>query len=136
VFHTRTLSILGDVLRIALPKDADEGPSFGDLAEVRDEQGQVVKLDEDAASLQVFTGAKGLTTSAKVRFRGHPPDVVYSNNILGRVFGSHGAPMGGGPALGTERRIAFIATVHAALRSGRQTTLAQGGRATRRRLAG
>src|SRR5215470_14981090 len=96
VFHTRTLSILGDVLRIALPKDADEGPSFGDLAEVRDEQGrpriaQVVKLDEDAASLQVFTGAKGLTTSAKVRFRGHFPDVVYPNNIL--VFGSDGAPM-------------------------------------------
>jgi len=82
VFHARTLSILGDALRIALPKDADEGPSFGDLAEVRDKQGrpriaQVVKLDEDAASLQVFTGAKGLTTSAKVRFLGHPPDVVY-----------------------------------------------------------
>jgi hypothetical protein len=78
LFHTRTLSIVGDVLRIALPKDADEGPSFGDLAEIRDEHGrpriaQVVKLDEDAASLQVFAGAKGLTTSAKVRFLGHPP---------------------------------------------------------------
>jgi V/A-type H+-transporting ATPase subunit B len=112
VFHMRTLSIVGAVLRIALPKDADEGPSFGDLAEVRDEQGrpriaQVVKLDEDAASLQVFTGAKGLTTNAKVRFLGHPPDAVYSANILGRVFGSDGAPMDGGPALSADRRIAL-----------------------------
>jgi V/A-type H+-transporting ATPase subunit B len=112
LFHTRTLSIVGDVLRIALPKDADEGPSFGDLAEIRDEHGrpriaQVVKLDEDAASLQVFAGAKGLTTSAKVRFLGHPPDVVFSANILGRVFGSDGAPMDDGPALTTDPRIAI-----------------------------
>ena len=48
VFYTRTLSIVGDVLRIALPKDADEGPSFGDLAEVRDEQRRprIAQVDE------------------------------------------------------------------------------------------
>ena len=39
LFHTRTLSIIGDILRIALPKSQGEGPSFGDLAEVRDEDG-------------------------------------------------------------------------------------------------
>jgi V/A-type H+-transporting ATPase subunit B len=96
LFHTRTLSIIGDVLRIALPKSAGDSPSFGDLAEARDERGgvriaQVVKLDDEVASLQVFSGAKGLTTRAKVRFLGHPPDVAFSSNILGRVFSGDGA---------------------------------------------
>jgi V/A-type H+-transporting ATPase subunit B len=108
LYHIRTLSIVGDVLRIALPKGA--GPSCGDLAEVRDEQGrpriaQVVKLDQEAASLQVFSGATGLTTRAKVRFLGHPPDVVFSPNILGRVFGSNGIPLDNGPPLTTDQRI-------------------------------
>jgi V/A-type H+-transporting ATPase subunit B len=74
--HTKLLSIVGDILGIALPERAKaEGssPSFGDLPEVRDEEGrpriaQVVKLDNEGASLQVFSGAKGLTTRAKVHF--------------------------------------------------------------------
>ena len=109
VLHTRTLSIIGDILRIASPQ-AGEGPAFGDLAEVRDEQGrlriaQVIKLDEEAISLQVFAGAKGLTTRAKVRFLGHAPDVVFSPNILGRVFNSPGNPIDGGPALNADPKI-------------------------------
>ena len=40
LFHTRTLSIIGDILQIALPKTEIDGPCFGDLAEVRDEQGR------------------------------------------------------------------------------------------------
>ncbi len=109
VLHTRTLSIIGDILRIASPQGSD-GPAFGDLAEVRDEQGrlriaQVIKLDEEAISLQVFAGAKGLTTRAKVRFLGHAPDVVFSPNILGRVFNSSGNPIDGGPALNADPKI-------------------------------
>ena len=71
LFHTRTLSIIGNIIRIALTKSVGDSPSFGDLAEVRDEQGglqiaQVVKLDDEVASLQVFSGAQGLTTRAKI----------------------------------------------------------------------
>ncbi len=112
LYHTRTLSIIGDILRIALPKSQGEGPSFGDLAEVRDEDGvpriaQVIKLDDEVASLQVFSGAKGLSTRARVRFLGHPPDVVFSSNILGRDFGGDGAPLDGGPPLDMDSRIAI-----------------------------
>jgi V/A-type H+-transporting ATPase subunit B len=104
LLHTRLLSIIGNILRIALPegaKAAGKAPSFGDLAEVRDEAGrpriaQVIKLDAEGASLQVFSGAKGLTTRAKVRFLDHPPDVAFSPNILGRVFG--------GPSVNPVRR--------------------------------
>lgn len=110
LFYTHTLSIIGDILRIALPETAGGGPAFGDLAEVRDEQGrprvaQVIKLDNKAVSLQVFSGTKGLSTRAKVRFLGHPPDVVFSQNILGRVFNSAGEPIDNGPPLSSDQRI-------------------------------
>jgi len=110
LFHTRILSIIGNVVRIALGESVGDRPSFGDLAEVRDEQGrlriaQVVKLDDGVASLQIFSGAQGLTTRAKIRFLGHPPDVAFSPNILGRVFGGEGAPLDGGPPLDMDSRI-------------------------------
>jgi len=113
LLHTRVLSIVGDMLQIALPK-SDGGsaslPSFGDLAEVRDDQdrpriAQVVKLDEGVASLQIFSGTKGVSTRARVRFLGHPPDVVFSPNILGRVFTGTGRPADGGPDLDIEPRV-------------------------------
>jgi vacuolar-type H+-ATPase subunit B/Vma2 len=92
IHHTSILSINGDILRIRLPADTSGGdmaPRFGDLAEVRDVDGrerlaQVVKLDLQEASLQVFSGSKGISTRATVRFLGHPPDVAFSANILGR----------------------------------------------------
>lgn len=113
ISYTRVLSIIGDILRIRLPdhSGADiEGPAFGDLAEVRDAEGavrlaQVVKLDGDEASLQVFSGAKGISTRATVRFLGHPPQVAFSDNILGRVFGGEGTPIDGGPSLDMDQRI-------------------------------
>lgn len=103
LFYTRVLSIIGDILKIRLPETEDV-PCYGDLAEVRDADGrsrlaQVVKLDRDEASLQIFAGTKGVSTQAQVRFLGHPPDVTFSENILGRVFGGQGQPIDGGPPL-------------------------------------
>ncbi|MGF1446677.1 MAG: V-type ATP synthase subunit B [Pikeienuella sp.] len=113
LFHTRILSIVGDILEVALPEEAlgrAEGPCFGDLAEIRDiddkpRLAQVVRLDTGRAALQVFAGAKGISTRARVRFLGHPPQVTFSQNILGRVFGGEGRPIDGGPALDLEPRI-------------------------------
>lgn len=103
LFYTRVLSIVGDILRIRLPKTQDV-PCYGDLAEVRDSDGrsrlaQVVKLDNEEASLQIFAGSKGVSTQAQVRFLGHPPYVTFSENILGRVFAGEGNPIDGGPPL-------------------------------------
>lgn len=114
LLHTRVLSIIGDILQVALPKRiADDGaaPAFGDLAEVRDADGrsrlaQVISLDKHVASLQIFAGTTGLTTRAEVRFLGKPPDVVFSPNILGRVFRGDGRPTDGGPPLDADPRTA------------------------------
>ena len=113
LLHTKVLAIVGDILQIALPGgkgSAGVAPAFGDLAEVLDDQdrprlAQVVKLDEGVASLQIFAGSKGVSTRARVRFLGHAPDVVFSPNILGRVFDGTGKPIDGGPPLDTDPRI-------------------------------
>ena len=99
------LEIVGDMIRVNA-----SGPALGDLALVENVDGavstaRVVGLDRDVASLQVFTGGKGLSTRAKVRFLGLPLQVTYSDNILGRIFNGAGAPIDGRPELSHDPRI-------------------------------
>ena len=112
LYHTRILSVVGDVLRVALPGGMADPIGAGDLAEVRDIDGrarlaQVVRLDAGAAELQIFSGSDGVSTRAQVRFLGHPPEVTVSPNVLGRVFGGDGRILDGGPALDGDPRTAI-----------------------------
>ncbi len=103
--HTRLLEIVGDLIRVRA-----EGVAFGDLAMIENIDGEqslakVVNLDRDVVSLQVFAGGKGLSTDAKVIFLGRALDVIYSDNILGRIFRGSGEAIDGGPELPTDPRI-------------------------------
>jgi V/A-type H+/Na+-transporting ATPase subunit B len=103
--HTNVLSIVGDILKVRA-----SGVGFGELGLVenwdgRISLGQVIELKQDVVSLQVFSGGKGLSTRAKVRFLGHPMRVTYSPSILGRVFRGSGEPLDGGPDLSNEPAI-------------------------------
>ncbi len=105
VRHTRLEEIVGDTIKVKA-----RGVAFGDIAVVENVDGEtsiakVVELDRDLVSLQVFAGGKGLSTEASVRFLGHPLEVVYSENILGRVFRGSGEPIDGGPDLSSEPQI-------------------------------
>ncbi len=105
VRHTEVLGIVGDILKVRA-----SGVGFGDLAVVenwdqRRSLGQVIELERDVVSLQVFSGGKGLSTRAKVRFLGHPTQVTFSPNILGRVFRGSGVPLDSGPDLSNEPSI-------------------------------
>ncbi len=104
-FYTRVLSIVGDILKVRA-----ENAGMGDLAVVENFDGdrslaQVIEIQGDQVSLQVFTGGKGLSTEARVQFLGHASEVIYSDNILGRVFDGTGTPIDGGPALRSDPRI-------------------------------
>ena len=111
--YEKVLSIVGDVIRIALPAQTAEdvgAPRFGDLAVVSEGNqpprlAQVVRLDAGAAALQVFAGTSGLSTRSHARFLGHPPRVAFSGNILGRVFGGDGRPTDGGPTLAADPQV-------------------------------
>src|SRR5215472_8507794 len=103
--YTRATAIVGDILKM---RASDIG--LGDMAIVEMGDGeqslaQTIQLDGEEASLQVFGGGKGLSTQATVRFLGHPTQVTYSPNILGRVFHGDGQPMDDGPSLSGERQI-------------------------------
>ena len=96
---TSILEIVGDMIRVRAVDVA-----LGDLAMVENTDGtvstaRVVGLDRDIVSLQVFTGGKGLSTRAKVKFLGLPLQVTYSENILGRIFDGAGEPIDGRPSL-------------------------------------
>jgi len=102
---TSVLEIVGDMIRVRT-----DNAALGDLAIVQNVDGnistaRVVGLDQDIASLQVFTGGKGLSTRAKVRFTGMPLQVTHSENILGRIFNGAGEPIDGRPALDHDTRI-------------------------------
>ncbi len=100
--HTRLLEIVGDTIRVRA-----KGIAFGEIALVENIDGEksiarVVDLDRDVVSLQVFTGGKGLSTDATVNFLGRPLEVLYSDNILGRIFRGSGEPIDSGPDLSTD----------------------------------
>ncbi|MBR4523867.1 MAG: V-type ATP synthase subunit B [Kiritimatiellae bacterium] len=80
-----------------------EGVKYNEIAQVESRAGtsmaQVIKLDGPNVTLQIFAGARGVDTSAKVRFLGETMKVPFSDNLFGRAFTGAGAPRDGGPAI-------------------------------------
>lgn len=96
--YTKIDSIAGNVITVRA-----SGIRNGDLAMVTSAHGEslanVIKLDRDVVSLQVFSGARGISTGDKVRFLGVPMRISYSDDLLGRIFTGSGKPRDNGPEL-------------------------------------
>ena len=94
--YNKILSVVGNVITV---KAADV--AYEELAEITTQRGkslaQVIKLEDDIVSLQVFAGSRGVSTSDEVRFLGHAMQVSFSENMLGRIFDGSGTPRDGGP---------------------------------------
>ncbi len=97
--YTKIETIVGNVITVKA-----EGVRNGDLALVGRSYANVIKLDRDTVSLQVFAGAQGVSTTDPVRFLGKPMMVSFSDHLLGRIFDGAGVPRDNGPAL-TENMI-------------------------------
>ena len=97
VYH-RVESIAGNVINIRA-----DGVKYRELAEVTARNvtslAQVIRLQGDEVSLQVFAGARGVPTDASVRFLGHAMQVPFSDALLGRIFTGGAEPRDRGPAL-------------------------------------
>ncbi len=80
-----------------------DGVKYGEIAEIESRAGtslaQVIKLDGASVTLQIFAGARGVDTAAKVRFLGQTMKVPYSQALLGRAFTGACQPRDGGPAI-------------------------------------
>ena len=97
LYH-RVENIAGNVINIRA-RDV----KYGELAEVASPRctslAQVIRLKHDEVSLQVFAGARGVSTDAQVRFLGHAMRVPFSDDLLGRIFTGGAVPRDMGPAL-------------------------------------
>ena len=96
--YTKIDSIVGNVITVKA-----EVVKNSDLAEITSSTGvslaRVIKLDRDKVSLEVFSGAQGVSTGDSVRFLGYPMRVSFSENLLGRIFDGAGRPRDNGPEL-------------------------------------
>jgi V/A-type H+-transporting ATPase subunit B len=96
--YTNIIEIAGDVITVEA-----EDVGYMDIAEVDTSYGvslaQVVRLDGQKVSLEVFAGSKGISTGDKVRFLGHPMRIASGEDLLGRIFNGSGAPLDKGPSL-------------------------------------
>ncbi len=111
--YSRITEIVGDIIKVQVPElGSGQDICFGDLAlvEDRDENrslAQIISMQDDQVSLQLFNGTKGVSTASTVRFLGHPMETTYSGNILGRIFRGTGEPIDGGPSLSHDPRVAI-----------------------------
>ncbi|RDH84296.1 MAG: V-type ATP synthase subunit B [endosymbiont of Seepiophila jonesi] len=111
--YSRITEIVGDIIKVQVPElGSGQDICFGDLAlvEDRDESrslAQIISMQDDLVSLQLFNGTKGVSTASTVRFLGHPMETTYSGNILGRIFRGTGEPIDGGPSLRHDPRVAI-----------------------------
>ncbi len=81
-----------------------QGVTADELATVDGRLAQVVKINDDLITLQVFSGTEGIPTNAEVVFHGEPPVLNVSDDLAGRFFYAYGRPIDGGPEVEGERR--------------------------------
>ncbi|RKX73825.1 MAG: V-type ATP synthase subunit B [Spirochaetes bacterium] len=96
--YSKIESIAGNVIIVKA-----DGVRYGDLAQITTSFGtslaEVIKLDNELVSLQVFAGSRGISTGDEVRFLGKSMQISYSESLLGRVFNGSGEPRDKGPRL-------------------------------------
>jgi V/A-type H+/Na+-transporting ATPase subunit B len=76
-----------------------EGVGYEEIATVNGRLAQVVKIQGDNITLQVFSGTEGIPTNAEVVFLGKAPSIKVSDDLAGRFFNAYGDPIDGGPSV-------------------------------------
>lgn len=76
-----------------------DGVGNEEMAIVDGRKAQVVKINKDQVTLQIFSGTDGIATNAKVEFLGHAPEIKLSDELAGRYFNAYGDPIDGGPEI-------------------------------------
>ncbi len=96
--HSIIIRIQGDIITVPAT-----GVGYGELAVVKSKYGvslaQVIRLQGDEVSLQVFAGSRGVSTRDEVRFLNHPMQVPFGDALLGRIFNGSGNAIDNGPNL-------------------------------------
>ena len=90
-YYDEITRISGNVITVRA-----SGVGYEDLAVITTSRGtslgQVIHLEGDQVSLQVFTGTQGASTGDRITFLGRPMQVPFSDDLLGRIFNGSGQP--------------------------------------------
>jgi V/A-type H+-transporting ATPase subunit B len=78
------------------------GVGYEEMATVNGRLAQVVKIQGDLITLQIFSGTEGIPTNAEVIFLGHAPKLLVSDELSGRFFNAYGQPIDGGTEIDGE----------------------------------
>ncbi len=70
---------------------------YEELALVAGRLAQVVKINGDEVTLQVFAGAENISNQSEVIFLGKAPSIKVSDKLIGRFLDAYGKPIDGGP---------------------------------------
>lgn len=70
-----------------------------EMAMVNNRLAQVVKIQGDLVTLQIFSGTEGIPTNAEVVFLGHAPQLAVGEELGGRFFNAYGQPIDDGPEI-------------------------------------
>ena len=73
------------------------GIGYEEIATVNGRLAQVVKIQGDDVTLQIFSGTEGIPTNAEVVFMGKAPSLKVGDELAGRFFNAYGEPIDGGP---------------------------------------
>ncbi len=76
-----------------------DGVGYEETATVNGKLAQVVKIQGNLITLQIFSGTEGIPTNAEVIFSGHAPILSVSDELSGRFFNADGQPIDGGPEI-------------------------------------
>ena len=84
-YFDRITRVAGNVVTVEA-----SGVGYNELAVVTSSRGaslaQVIHLQGDQVSLQVFAGTQGVSTGDRVRFLGKAMEVPFSDDLLGRIL--------------------------------------------------
>ena len=97
-YYNEITAIAGSVVKVTAT-----GVSYDELGVITAARGtslaQVIRLEGNQVSLQVFAGTQGVSTGDHVRFFGRPMQVPFSPNLMGRIFDGAGKPKDDKPKL-------------------------------------
>ena len=97
-YYDEITGIAGSVVKVTA-----SGVAYEEMATITTSLGaslaQVIRLESDQVSLQVFAGTQGVSTGDRVRFFGRPMQVPFSPDLMGRIFDGAGRPRDGKPEL-------------------------------------
>jgi V/A-type H+-transporting ATPase subunit B len=79
-----------------------ENVGIEELCYVSGRPAQVVRINKDKVTLQVFPGTEGLSTESEIIFTGKPPFLVVGDELKGRYLNAYGNPIDGGPDIDGE----------------------------------